>query len=296
MKQPIQIHIDWKNKVLTLVFPVAKQLEVDEGGNVVITDEMLKVREKQPVDKFEEELVELLNTEQEIKLYRYWGNRLNRTVMVSRTANMVNIDKPLAKMIIGLAESYGLLVSGWNSTWRVPLDIIKERWVDKAKEKESYLKDPSENIELTPQEAVDALDKKGTEKQKAESRGESVEEYRRGKSRINRESRGRVNEDPVEVVPEKEEPKEKFYSAREASGEAQRERERDEKNNELERQRVLQEMNKEGQVRSGAKKLENYKPKGVSQDYGKPIVKEPIQKAQNLPNKKHVSSKPSRKR
>jgi hypothetical protein len=288
MSKRIQIHIEWKTKKVTLIEPNNVLLQGDEAGIYIIDEGMLKAKAKEPIDMFEEDLLEILTVEQEIKLYKYWGNRLNRTVMIGRTANNIGIDKPLTKKIIGMAESYGLLVSGWNSTWRVPLDIVKERWIDKAKEKEGYLKDPDEvsRASMSPNEVLAHLQTMGTEEQKAVARGEGVGS--RGNKRVLRENRGGSSETTVEVVPEQTE---EFYSG---AKEAKRlEREQWERENVNASKKAIEEMNKGAVVElpKGIKRIE----KPVLKMERNAIVKTPEKIAQNLPTKKHVPSKSTRK-
>jgi hypothetical protein len=225
MNNIIMINIDWKKKIVMLVQPKEMQLEVDEAGSVVINKEMLKAPIRTPEKMFEEELVNLLTVEQEIKLYKCWGMALSITI--GHTSDRVGIDKRLAKQIIMLAEEYNLLYKGNNYSWKLTNKDIKGRWLDIAKDKESYshLGERPMNADMpkTPQESIDRLAKMSTPEQKAKARGEKVVEEE--------------EESSVEIVDEN-----KIYSPA-AKEKAKQQKEWEEKVKK-DKANALQEMNK----------------------------------------------------
>lgn len=274
MSKIIEINIDWKKKVIMIVQPINLVLEVDEAGTCIINDEMLKIKPREAYDLFEDELIELLKPEQEIQLYKCWGMALS--IMLGRTADIVGIDKRLAKQIIMLAEQYGLLYQGNNYSWKIVNKDMKGRWLDKAKEKERYLKDPNtvSRVPQTPQESLDKLAKMSTPEQKAKARGEAcvVEE-----SMIVKEK----EESPVEVIDDN-----KIYSgAAQAKAEERKRWEREVKEG---GEKAKAEMNKKSSSLPACvvDMTEEYEKKRPNTDT----------KGQNLPKKKPLVQKSLRKK
>ena len=264
MNKSIQINVDWKHKTVVLVQPKNMQLKIDEEGNIIIDDEMLRVKEKQIEQLFEEEIELVLTVEQEIKLYRSWGMALS--VMIGRTADIVGIDKKLAKSIIILAQQHGFLYEGNNYTWKI-IKEIRSRWLSRAKEKESYLKDPNtiNRIPQTPQESIDRLEKMSTLEQKAKARGEvSIKEDIKGEASIKEDIK---EESPIEVIDEN-----KIYSP--AAKAKQVEKEARDRKIQKEKEQYLNEAN------SVNKYVEQSLPKCVKK------IASPGTKAQELPRKK----------
>lgn len=194
MNKIVEMFVNWKKKTIEIVQPQEMQLEIREDGYFTINTEEVFKKEiaKQPEQLFEEEIEVLLNVEQEIRLYRSWSTALS--IMIGRTADIVEIPRNLAKQIIILAQGYGLLYEGNNYTWKV-IKEIRSRWLDRAKEKENNLKDPNtiSRIPSTPQESIDRLAKMSTPKQKAKARGEAY---------IEKDIVEEVEESPIEVVRE----------------------------------------------------------------------------------------------
>lgn len=124
-----KVLIGFKVKEVTLVDPFTI-IKVDDEGYITITEEMLKVKERLPVVQFERRIVDMIDYDQITRLLQYWSASL--TIIIARTANVLKVDKSLAKRIIGIAEEYGLLVSGWNSTYRIVDSVVKERWKEAA--------------------------------------------------------------------------------------------------------------------------------------------------------------------
>jgi len=209
MNKTIQIHVDWKKKTLTMIEPQNIPLEIDEAGNCIIDEEMLKAKVRTAYESFEEDVELLLTVEQEIRLYRYLGTALS--IMMGRTADVVKIDKKLAKTIILLAQEYGFLYEGNNYSWKINKDT-KSRWIERAKEKEYYLQDPNtiSRVPSTPQESLDRLERMSTPEQKAKARGEAY---------IKKDIEEEEEEVPTEVIHEQlyspaKEAKEKEKKAR----------------------------------------------------------------------------------
>jgi len=152
---PIHLHLNKKTYVLQIIRETENIiLEIDSAGNVEeITEEMLNEKEKLPVVLFEHDLEHklLLTEEQRIALYDYWG--VTPAIMSSRTANAVKIDIRVAKAVIALAEGYKLLLSGWNSTWKIRDTVIKDRWSGIAKTMTQDMK--PERKELSVAEMVE---------------------------------------------------------------------------------------------------------------------------------------------
>lgn len=136
----ITLHKDPKTHIITLLRGGKGKdtiLELDSSGNIELTDEILKAKDIDIIDQYEYEIAEVLSEEQQTVLYRSWGSALS--IMISRTANVVGIDKRLAKEIITQGERHGILYQGNNNTWKIKDSVTKTRWADKVKgiEKES---------------------------------------------------------------------------------------------------------------------------------------------------------------
>lgn len=261
-------NIDWKKKVLMIVDPINLVLEVDEAGGFSINNEMLKIKEKETYDLFEDDLLSILSVEQEIKLYKCWGMALS--VMISRTADSIGVDKRLAKQIIVLAEQYGLLYQGNNYSWKITNKDMKGRWLDKAKDKENQIKDPNtvvSRVPKTPQESLDRLAQMSTPEQKAKARGEV---YIKGEGMISNTVKEEV-ESPVEVIDES-----KIYSpAAKAKAEERKRWEQD--------------------VKEGGKKAMQEMNAGGPKNLPKCITVLPSRDGQTLPKKNALPDKPTRR-
>jgi hypothetical protein len=103
------------------------------GRYIIIRNDMFGKANILPIDLFEHEVSNRLSIEQQSILYNSWGMGLN--IMISRTANVLGVEKSVAKEIITLGERHGLLYQANNNTWKIKdAKITKERWIDKAKQ------------------------------------------------------------------------------------------------------------------------------------------------------------------
>lgn len=128
-------HIDIKLKVLTILRGDYGNIElkIDNSWNVEITDDIFKVEGMSPINIYEREIAELLSSEEELILYNRWGTSLS--IMIGTTASLVGISKSLAKDIIIRGDRYGILYQANNYVWKIKdPEIVKSRWLDKAKQ------------------------------------------------------------------------------------------------------------------------------------------------------------------
>ena len=121
------VHMD--NPSLSVEIPI----EISATGNKTITiNNNIFGVEIEPIDIFEKEDVPTrLDNRQEALLYRCWGE--GSSIMISRTADAIGIEKSIAKELIILAQRHGILCVSYNNTWKIKDSVtIKSRWIDKA--------------------------------------------------------------------------------------------------------------------------------------------------------------------
>jgi hypothetical protein len=179
------VHMD--NPSLSVEIPI----EVSATGTrtITINNDIFGV-EIAPIDVFEDEDVPTrLNSKQEELLYRCWGE--GASIMISRTADAVGIEKRIAKELIVLAQRHGILCLSYNNTWKIKNPgIIRSRWIDKATrlQKGPKREEPTnEELIKKSEERHDArFKKKGEEGHDSDSDSEDEEQI----------------EETVQVIPE----------------------------------------------------------------------------------------------
>lgn len=177
------------NKFITIVvnpeqkiFAVEKQvfLTANEEGLVRLDVTNLTVELPKSVISFEKEVQSLLTEDQQYALFEFLGKSKGTTI--TGLAMAVGITKEEAKYILQLGIKNGVLVTGWNSTWKVYDKIVRERLLDRVKSR--FLQEKQSMLPDTLEEQLDQLRKKGLLSPKVEGEGEA----------------GSISEDSVESV------------------------------------------------------------------------------------------------
>lgn len=102
-----------------------KEYTADENGSILLSESMLKGEKGSPMEQFEGKLNEVLTDLQKMNLYRMWGR--SSAIILSSVINALDGEKTLARKVLALGESCGVLVRGHNYTYKVSTKIMKER-------------------------------------------------------------------------------------------------------------------------------------------------------------------------
>lgn len=83
------------------------------------------------IQRFEQELQTLLSEDQQYALFEYLGgaNTLTNTALAAR----LDMSKEDAKQLIQLALRCGVLVQGWNNSWKIINKVVKDRFTERAR-------------------------------------------------------------------------------------------------------------------------------------------------------------------
>jgi hypothetical protein len=140
--ESIVIDINYKPDIVLVTHGENASLHVElpisaitKGGARYITIQRSIFNEKkiEHIDMYEEEISTRLNLEQQTILYRTWSKDLN--IKIGTTASVLGIEKKDAKEIIILGYRYGIFYVTNNNTWKIQdPEIIRSRWIDKAKQ------------------------------------------------------------------------------------------------------------------------------------------------------------------
>jgi hypothetical protein len=132
---------------------VQLNIQKTRGGLVLeIPENIFGVLNILPIELFEQYISDKLTLEQEVTLYNNWGRGFN--IIISTTAYALGIEKSMVRSIIAEGMKYNILCQGTNNTYKiVDPKIIKDRWVDKAKQlsKPMVEKQPMTIKEVTKQ-------------------------------------------------------------------------------------------------------------------------------------------------
>jgi hypothetical protein len=208
----------------------------------------MKDKIKNNYDVFDEKIRKIITKEQSIKLYKAWGKALS--IMLGRTADTLQVDKRTAKEVIKLAQECDLLYEGNNYSWKLIDKEIRSRLLDLAKTLEDSLENRSQNDGVpTLQDTLDKhkkiqeewLANYTTEEEKRTARGEegmvsTTSNEMLPKKKLTKNTKNVTREENIVVG-------EQHYSG--AAKAKQAEREAWEKKVVEDKQKALQEMNKQ---------------------------------------------------
>ena len=206
---PIELNVNWKTKTIVILRSKGNiPLDIDASGNAEITEEMFKAMNTKAIDRYESEIAELLESEDQIAiLYSSWGSA--SSIIIGNTASVVDIDKRLAKQIIILGERYGILYQASSYVWKIKDDAIQSRWLNKAKGiTEGPKKEEPTNEELikrTQERHAAFFKEKEREKKKGHDSDSDSDSNSNNDNSNESESKSEVKvkeESPVEVIPE----------------------------------------------------------------------------------------------
>jgi len=170
MEKYITIVVDPNQKV----FAVEKQtfLVANEEGLVRLNIEELTVILPYSIISFEKEIQTLLTEDQQYNLFEFLGK--SKGVTITALAGAIDITKEEAKYILKLAIKNKVMVMGWNNTWKVYDKVVKERLLDKAKNR--FLEEKRSILPETTEEQIAELRRKGLLGSETEGEvGEEVE-------------------------------------------------------------------------------------------------------------------------
>jgi len=132
-----------------------KEYRAKEDGVLLITESMIFPTEF-GVSDFEQVIMQLLNSTQQIKIFTLWGN--SSRIMIKDTIRMVDGNKELAKQLLDMGCDYGVLSRTFNSAYKVNSREAKERMLLVA----NHIKEELENKpKMGVQQILDVI-KSGT--------------------------------------------------------------------------------------------------------------------------------------
>lgn len=106
-----------------------KKMIVDEFGAFSIDVEELFVVDD-PVTYGEQEIANILTEEEQILFYNLMGNA--KAMTLTNMASVLKKTNAFVKELFTVAMSRGLVVPGWNSTWKTISINMKQRMIAKA--------------------------------------------------------------------------------------------------------------------------------------------------------------------
>ncbi len=119
--------IDWKEQQLIIE---GRVISIDEIGGFSL--DVAKLIEKEnPIRYFESYLSTLLSNDELIRLYTLLGTA--KALTITAIASTIGKEKYHVKEIIKQAMQCEVMSIGWNSTYRVPNEVIRDRMIISAK-------------------------------------------------------------------------------------------------------------------------------------------------------------------
>lgn len=168
--QKLPFYIDFKHKTMYLYHEnnEAEQVSIDNEGAGVLTLDMFKSVDLAALKGFVSELKEIVDVSQMQAILQLWGN--SNAIKLSVVCDVLNGDRVLAKNVLRLGITRGVLATGVNSTWKV----VNKEEQKTMKEHAEKMKRGTIQGALTYDKSIEMLQKQGFEIGEA-SIGEKVD-------------------------------------------------------------------------------------------------------------------------